>query len=185
MKRVIFAAALALAVAAPPHAFAAAQDKQPAARDATREKLRVLLEKAGARKDIDVTFRASAKQQYNFIGVMKNGLTHSEGLEIVIGVTGSDTIGFRVYPHYKGGYINLDKARDRAGLMRKLLNLSDSAFYFFGADAAGDVFAGYTVTLESGFPEASINIVLASISNIDPFVGEMRPFIDNSPAPPK
>ncbi len=67
-------------------------------------------------------------------------------------VTKSDTIGFRIYPHYKGGYINLGKARDTNGLMRKLLYYSDQNFLFWGADDTADVFCGYTVTLESGFP---------------------------------
>lgn len=187
MKRVILSVALALAVSTSSLAAPvpqAAQEKSPT-RDATREKLRVLLEKAGARKGIETSFRQSTKQPYNFISVMTGGLTNSESLEIVIGVTNSDTINFRVYPHYKGGYINLDKARDPNGLMRKLLNLSDRAFLFFGADGSGDVFAAYTITLESGFPEEAINVVLASIRNLDPFVGELHPFINNPPAPPK
>ncbi len=187
VKRVILSVALALAAstssfAAP--APRAAQEKSPT-RDATREKLRVLLEKSGPIKGIETSFRQSTKQPYNFVGAMTGGLKNCESMEIVIGVTDSDTINFRVYPHYKGGYINLDKARDTNGLMRKLLNLSNSGFLFFGADASGDVFAAYTITLESGFPEEAVNVVLASIRNLDQFVGELHPFINNPPAAPK
>jgi hypothetical protein len=72
--------------------------------------------------------------------------------------------------------------KDREGLMRLLLRLSDRAFLFWGADEAGDVFTGYTFTLESGFPDESIKIVLRSIVNSDKFIGELRPFIDGSSA---
>jgi hypothetical protein len=97
-------------------------------------------------------------------------------------VTASDTIGFRIYPHYKGGYINLGKARDVNGLMRKLLYYSDQNFLFWGADDSGDVFTAYTFTLESGFPSDAMVTVLRSIRNTDKFVGAMRPFIDGSVA---
>ena len=66
--------------------------------------------------------------------------------------------------------------------MRLLLRLSDRAFLYWGADESGDVFTGYTFTLESGFPEEAIKIVLRSIVNSDKFVGEMRPFIDGTSA---
>ena len=150
-------------------------------RDATREKLRQVLTSAGARSDVNVTFRQSTKNPYNFVGSM-TGLKNAENLEIVVSVTKSDTIGFRIYPHYKGGYINLGKARDANGLMRKLLYYSDQNFLFWGADDTADVFCGYTVTLESGFPQDAIVVILRSIKNTDKFVGEMRPFIDGTTA---
>ncbi len=154
-------------------------DKE-ATRNATREKLRQLLDTAGQRKDVNVTFRQASKQPYNFVGSMSGGLTHSDSLEIVVSVTANDTIGFRVYPHYKGGYINVDKAKNAAGLMRKLLYMSDRNFLYWGVDEAGDTFSGYTFTLESGFPHEAIVIVLRSIRNTDGFVGELRPFIDGT-----
>ena len=49
-------------------------------------------------------------------------------------------------------------------------------------DETGDIFTGYTFTLESGFPDEAIKIVLRSIVNSDKFVGEMSPFIDGSSA---
>lgn len=146
------------------------------ARNRTRESLAALLEKAGP--EINVTFRQSSKQPFNYVGVLTEGLVNSESFEIVISVTPNETIGFRIYPHYKGAYINVDRVNDRPALMRLLLRLSDRAFLFWGADESGDIFTGYTFTLESGFPEESIKIVLRSIVNSDKFVGEMRPMLD-------
>lgn len=153
---------------------------QDAARDATRESLRSVLATAGARADVNTVFRQSTKNPYNFVGSMETGLTNAQSLEIVISITKSNTIGFRVYPHYQGNYINIGRARDSAGLMRKLLYYSDQNFLFWGADDVGDVFSGYTFTLESGFPSEAIVIVLRSIRNTDKFVGEMRPLIDGT-----
>lgn len=160
-----------------------AQDTNQALRNRTREQMRTLLDKVGVRPDVSVAFRQSDRQPYNFIGVMKEGLTNCDSLEIVISVTDKDTIGFRVYPHYKGAYVNVDKAKNSVGLMRKLLQLSSEAFLFWGMDSSSDVFAGYTFTLESGFPEEAVTIVLRSIRNTDKFIGDMRPNIDGTNAP--
>jgi hypothetical protein len=190
MKRAFCIAALAFLVTLPVHAVtppAAAAPQTPqeklASRNATREKLRALLAVAGARKDVNVTFRQSDKQPYNFVGVMDTGLTNCDSMEIVIGVSDSETIGIQVYPHYKGAYVNLDKARNSAGLMRRLLNMSSHNFLFFAADDTGDVYAGYTFTLESGFPDDAMTIVIRSIRNTDKFIGELRPMIDGTTAP--
>jgi hypothetical protein len=169
-------------------AFAGAASAQTdaqkeAARVATREKLRQLLATSGPKRGIEIAFRQSDKQPFNFVGVKRGGLTNAEGFEIVVGVSNDDTIGFRIYPYYKGGYVNIDKARNGPGLMRKLLNLSDHNFLFWGADDTGDVFAGYTFTLESGFPDKAVEVVLYSIAPLDQYVGQMRPFIDGSAAP--
>jgi len=137
-----------------------------------------LLKKAGP--DLKVSFSQSEKQPFNYVGSLKTGLVNADSFEIVISVTANETVGFRIYPHYKNGYINVDKARNSAGLMKLLLRLSDRAFLFWGADEAGDIFTGYTFTLESGFPEEAIGIVLRSIVNSDKFIGEMRPFIDGT-----
>jgi hypothetical protein len=170
-------------VSAVPVSAAFAQAADSASRDATRERLRGTLATGGARSDVGVSFSQSAKNPYNFSGAMRTGLANSDLLEIVISVTKSDTIGFRIYPHYKGGYINLNKARDGSALARRLLYLSDQNFLFWGADDTQDVFAGFTFTLESGFPEDAIITVLRSIRNTDTFVGGMRPMIDGSSAP--
>lgn len=177
MAHRIAAAVLALLLAAAP---AGAQQS----RDVTRDQLGALLTTAGQRSDVNVAFHQSTKNPYNYAGSMTTGLTNSDSLEIVLSVTKSDTLSFRVYPHYKGGYINLAKAKDALGLMRKLLFFSDDNFLFWGADAGGDVFSGYSITLESGFPSEALVIVLRSIRNTDKFVGQLRPFIDGSTAAP-
>lgn len=152
-----------------------------ASREKTRERLSALLQRIGP--DMKVSFQPSAKSQFVFTGALREGLRNAEYLEIVITVTAKETIGFRIFPHYKGGYINIDKARNPTQLLRKLVQLNESTFLFWGADDTGDVFTGYTFTLESGFPDEAIKIVLSSIKNSDQFVGEMRPSIDGSNAP--
>ena len=177
---IIFAALACAGVASAQTPQTPAQKE--AARVATREKLRALLAASGPKKGIEIAFRQSDKQPFNFVGVKRGGLTNAEGFEIVVGVSNDETIGFRIYPYYKGNYINVDKARNGAGLMRKMLNLSDHNFLFWGADDTGDVFAGYTFTLESGFPDRAIEVVLYSIAPLDQYVGQMRPFLDGSAA---
>jgi hypothetical protein len=149
-----------------------------AARDKTRERLSALLTRVGP--DLGVNFKPSSKSQYVFTGVLRDGLKNAESFEIVISVTSKETIGFRIFPHYKGGYINIDKAKNTPQLLRKIAQLNDSTFLFWGADDSGDIFTGYTFTLESGFPDKAIEIVLSSIKNSDQFVGEMRPAIDGT-----
>jgi hypothetical protein len=183
MKRYLIVVVLLLLAAAnafgSPTQTRTPQEKE-AARNATREKLRALLETSGPKKGINISFRQSTKQPYNFVGVLREGLTYAESLEVVVGVTADETIGFRVYPHYKGGYINVNKAKDTAGLMRQLLRLSDKNFLFWGMDDSTDIFAGYTFTLESGFPDKGIEVVLYSIRPLDKYVGEMRLAVDGS-----
>ncbi len=152
------------------------QQDDETARIRTREKLAQLLEKVGP--TINVAFSQSQKQPFNYVGTLSTGLANAESFEIVISVTPKDTIGFRIYPHYKKGYINVDKVTKPKELMKLLLRLSDRAFLYWGVDEAGDIFTGYTFTLESGFPDEAIGIVLRSIMNSDKFVGEMRPILD-------
>jgi hypothetical protein len=156
------------------------QQDDAAARNRTRERLASLLEKTGP--DLNVSFQQSQKQPFNYVGSLRTGLVNADFFEIVISVTAKDTIGFRIYPHYNKGYINVDRVKDPAAFMRQLLRLSDRAFLYWGADDTGDVFTGYTFTLESGFPEEAIKIVLRSIVNSDKFIGELRPSIDGSAA---
>lgn len=158
------------------------QADKDASRIANREKLRQLLIASGPKKGIEIAFRQSDKQPFNFVAVKRGGFANVDGFEVVVGVSNDQTIGFRIYPYYKGSYINIDKARNGTGLARKLLNLSDHNFLFWGADDGGDVFAGYTFTLESGFPDKAIEIILYSIAPLDKYVGEMRPLIDGSTA---
>jgi hypothetical protein len=155
---------------------------QDAERDATRAKLDTLLLVAGLRNDVNTTFRQSPKNPYDFVGSMTWRLANAESLEIVISVTRQKTIAFRVYPHYRGDYMNVGRALDANGFMRRLLNYTDENFLYWGADDAGNVFCGYTFTLESGFPEEAITVVLRSIHNEDQIVGELRPLYDGSAA---
>jgi hypothetical protein len=145
-------------------------------RDATREKLRTLLDATGPK--INVAFKLSEKNPYNFVGIMSTGLTNADSFEVVVSVSAQDTIHFRIYPHYKGAYLNVDKVSNGAGLMRQMLKYGDKNFLYWGADDTLDIFAGYNFTLESGFPEASIRVVLNSIAKLDQYVGEMKPSID-------
>jgi hypothetical protein len=178
MKRLLVAVTILLATAGASLAQTALEKE--ANRVATREKLRALLASAGPKKGIEIAFRQSEKQPFNFVAVKRGSFSNAEGFEIVVGVSNDETIGFRIYPYYKGGYINVDKARNGLALMRKLLNLSDHNFLFWGADDTGDVFAGYTFTLENGFPDKSLEIVLYSIAPLDQYVGQFRPFIDGT-----
>ncbi len=178
MKRAVLIVLFILTTLSSPAVYSQ-QDKE-ANRIRTREMLAQLLEKAGP--EVRVSFSRSEKQPFNYVGSLKAGLVNADSFEIVISVTADETVGFRIYPHYKNGYINVDKARNSAALMKLLLRLSDRAFLFWGADEAGDIFTGYTFTLESGFPEEAISIVLRSIVNSDKFIGEMRPFIDGTGA---
>jgi len=177
MRLKLFTAAIAILFCATVATAQTAQEKE-AARVAVREKLRQLLAASGPKKGIEIAFRQSDKQPFNFVGIKRGGLTNAEGFEIVVGVSNDNTIGFRIYPYYKDTYINVNKATKGPELMRKLLNLNDHNFLYWGADDTGDVFAGYTFTLESGFPDKSLEIVLYSIAPLDQYVGQLRPFID-------
>lgn len=174
MRPIVVALICALTVTTGVPAVYGQQTSNETARLRTRDQLTQLLDTVGP--VIGVAFRQSQKNPFNYIGTMQ-GLTNADSLEIVISVTKSETIGFRIYPHYKGGYINVNDASDRVGLMKQLLLMSDQNFLFWGADSDGDVFAGYTVTLESGFPNEAMRIVLRSIRNLDKFVGDMTPSI--------
>jgi hypothetical protein len=188
MKRIMIPATFifllavsAVAAAQPAHqtqptTTTAPTSQQTASRDANREKLRTLLNTEGPK--INVTFRQSDKQPYNFVGILSTGLTHADSFEVVVSISTQDTIHFRIFPHYKGAYLNVDKASNSAALMRQLVRFSDKHFLFWGADNSFDIFAGYNFTLESGFPDASIRIVLQSIAKLDPYVGEMKSSID-------
>jgi len=85
-----------------------------------------------------------------------------------------------VFPHWNGpgssDYIDLDEARDPAGLMREALRLSSQNFLFWAMDDSRDLFAGFTITLESGFPEEAVRIVLRSIPLVDDSVGDLLRF---------
>ena len=174
MRPIVVALLCALTVTTSVPAVYGQQTSDETARLRTKGQMTQLLDTVGPA--IGVSFRQSEKQPFNFIGTMRE-LTNSDSLEIVISVTKSETIAFRIYPHYKGGYINVNNVDDRVGLMKQLLRMSDRNFLFWGVDDSYDVFAGYTVTLESGFPNEAMKVVLRSIRNLDQFVGDMKPTI--------
>src|SRR6266436_5479894 len=115
--------------------------QETASRDATREKLRTLLDTTGPK--INVAFKQSDKNPYNFVGVMSTGLTNADSFEILILVGDQDTIHFRIFPRYKGAFLNVDKASNSAALMRQMVRFSDNNFLYWGADETYDIFAGY------------------------------------------
>ena len=178
MRRIAISASFLFLLICAPTVYS--QQDDAGARERTKARLAQLLEKVGP--EVKIAFRQSQKQPFNYVGSLTTGLVNADSFEVVVSVTAKDTIGFRVYPHYNRAYVNVDKAKDRAALMRLLLRLSDRAFLFWGADETGDIFTGYTFTLESGFPDEAIKIVLRSIVNSDKFIGEMRPFIDGTTA---
>ncbi|MDP9017989.1 MAG: hypothetical protein M3N19_06700 [Candidatus Eremiobacteraeota bacterium] len=89
---------LAMAVALLSMLLASGSVGAAADRDATREELRATLETGGQMSDVNVTFRQSTKNPYNFVGSMTEGIKNADSLEIVVSVTKSDTIGFRFTP---------------------------------------------------------------------------------------
>ncbi|HEV8124215.1 MAG TPA: hypothetical protein VGP80_08240 [Gemmatimonadales bacterium] len=141
-------------------------------RAATREKMRTLLSSAGVK--LGVNFRQSERQPFNFVGSLESGLQNAESMEILVMIGSRDVITIEVYPHMRGGgYINVGRASNGTGLMRKLLTFNDGGFFYWGADDADDVFAAFNFTLESGFPTESMDIVLRSIPLLDAKVGEL------------
>lgn len=158
---------------------AAAQPATVAERTATRDRLRALLTSYGPRVNI-TDFHQNEKVEWNISGNLRQGLKNADYIEVVAGVTDNRTISINCYPHYKGAYINLDKARNPALLLRRMVNLTYHNYLGWAADDTGDIMARFQITLESGFPEEGIQAVLRSIVNLDQFVGQMRPDIDGS-----
>lgn len=147
------------------------QESDPS-RDATREKVRTTLRASGPK--INVSFQQSQANPYNFSGSMKDGLVNAESMEIIVMVGRNDILTVRVFPHMTGNrYINVDRATNSTGLMRKLLANNSGDFFHWGMDDVYDVFAEFTFTLESGFPQESLDVVLRSVELLDKKVGEM------------
>jgi hypothetical protein len=103
-------------------------------------------------------------------------LHYTPRFEIYVSVTRQQTIQFRIYPQFFGSYLNLDSLSNEDSLMERVLRFSDKGFFFWAADENRDVFAGYTFTLESGFPEEAIKEVLRSVPLLDSSVGELTAF---------
>jgi hypothetical protein len=183
MKHPVFAPLFALALLAPTAALPQTPAKTPdPQREATREQVRQLLASAGQLSDVNIAFRQSTKQPYNFSGTASGGLSNADSLEVVVSVGDQNTVRVFVYPRYNGGYINTKRARDPGGLKDRLLCFTSKNFLYWGAGETYDVFSGYAFTLESGFPKESMALVLRSIRNLDRFVGQLRTFIDGTSA---
>lgn len=141
-------------------------------REATREKVRTALRSTGPR--INVNFQQSQANPFNFSGSMTDGLNETESMEIIVMVGKNDILTVRVFPHVSGNrYINVDRAANSTGLMRKLLANNSGDFFHWGMDDVYDIFAEFTFTLESGFPQESLDVVLRSVELLDKKVGEM------------
>src|SRR4051812_5037385 len=108
-----------------PAVFAQNQEAS-ATRDKTRERLAALLARVGPTVKVD--FQPSQKSPFVFSGLMKEGLKNADSFEIVISVTTNETISFRIFPHFKGGYINIDKARNTTQLLRQLVQYNQKTF---------------------------------------------------------
>ena len=141
-------------------------------RDATRDKVRSALRQIGPK--IGVSFQQAQANPYNFSASMTEGLQKAESMEIIVMVGRNDILTVRVFPHMAGNrYINVDRSSNSTGLMRKLLANNAGDFFHWGMDDVYDVFAEFTFTLESGFPQESLDVVLRSVELLDKKVGEM------------
>jgi len=76
------------------------------------------------------------------------------------------------------GVARAQRVSDPNGLARQILRFSAHNSLHWGVDDVSDVFAAYTFTLESGFPEEAIKVVLRSIPLVDESVGEIVQFIE-------
>jgi len=153
----------------------AAQSDGDSTQVATRDKLRTLFATYPPAKEFR-WYRTG--DPFVIEGFLDKGLIHTPRFEIFVTVTTHKTIWFRVYPMFGGDYINLDSLTDAKAAMQKLLRQNYSNFFFWGADNDLDVYAGFEFTLESGFPEEAIKVVIRSIPLIDQSVGEIIPFME-------
>lgn len=153
--------------------FVSTARAQDGDRDATRDRTRSALRQIGPK--LGVSFQQSQANPYNFSASMTDGISEAQSMEIIVMVGKNDILTVRVFPHVSGNkYINIDRATNSTGLMRKLLANNAGDFFHWGMDDVYDVFAEFTFTLESGFPEESLDVVLRSVELLDKKVGEME-----------
>jgi hypothetical protein len=143
----------------------------------TRDKLDSLLHAYGPTLKMRF-YRSADNDPFQIEGIFDKDLRYASRFELQINVTPQNTIGLRVYPTLSGDRINIDEALYSNDLARQLLQFSAHDFFCWGVDDALHVFARFTFTLESGFPEEAIKIVLRSIPLLDESVGEMGRFIE-------
>ena len=122
----------------------------------------------------------SADEPFDVLAFYDRGLKYASRLEVVIVVSRQNTVGIRVFPHWNGpgpgDFIDLDNVRDAPGLMQRALQLSSENFMFWAVDGSHHMFAAYTITLESGFPDAAVRVVLESVPLVDDSVGDLLRF---------
>jgi len=141
-----------------------------------RNRLDSLLHAYG--KTLGMRFFRNRDDPFEIDGFYDKDLRYSSRFELEVNITPQNTIGIRAYPQFYGDRINMDRVRDPNGLALELLHLSAHNFLHWGVDDASDVFAAYSFTLESGFPEEAIKEVLRSIPLVDGSVGEIVQFIE-------
>ena len=159
---------------------AAAQTDANAVREMTRtrDRLDSLLHAYGSTLKMRF-FRSTDNDPFQIEGVLDQGLRYGSGrFELQFNVTPQHTIGVRVYPTLYNERVSITDARRSNDLALQLLHLSAHSFFSWGVDDASNVFARFTFTLESGFPDEAIKAVLRSIPLLDDSVGEMVPFIE-------
>jgi hypothetical protein len=157
---------------------AAAQTNADAVRGMNRDKLDSLLNAYGSTLQMQF-YRSADNDPFEIEGILDTGLRYSSRFELQFNVTPQNTIGVRVYPNWYDEHerINIDHVSDGNGLARELLHFSASSFFAWGVDDASNVFARFTFTLESGFPDEAVKVVLRSIPLLDESVGEMGRFL--------
>ena len=171
---------LATLLAAASIFIAAPASAQSTARDATREKVRQVLETAGARSDVNVAFPPEHERsvQLHRLDDREHGERRLDG-----GAGQHHEVRYDRLPGVSALQEGLHQPRPRERrerFARKLLLFTEQNYMYWGADEMGDVFSGFTISLESGFPQEVMVIVLRSIKSSDECVGELRPFIDGS-----
>jgi hypothetical protein len=154
---------------------ASAQRVPDAVRAETRNRLDSLLHAVGPL--LKMRFFRNADDPFEIDGLYDKDLRYARRFELEFNLTPQNTIGIRVYPQFSHR-INIEKVRDPNGLALRLLRLSAHNFLHWGVDDASHVFAAYSFTLESGFPQEAIKVVLQSIPLVDESVGEIVQFID-------
>lgn len=154
----------------------AAQSDTGALRNSTRRALEALLTTYGPARDM--RFRRSSSEPYDLVGFWDKPMQSVSRLDIRVSVTRERTIGFRVYPRWHGARINLRRIRARGEFMRTLLRDADQSFFHWALDPDLNLFAGFTFTLESGFPADAIHVVVRSIPLLDRPLGELVPLIE-------
>jgi hypothetical protein len=157
-------------------ASAAAQNDVTAVRARTFDQLWAVVKPYGS--SLHYRVYRMPKDPFTIQAFYERDLHYTPRFEIYISVTRQQTIQFRIYPQLLGGYLNLDSLSNEDSLMERVLRFSDKGFFFWAANENRDVFAGYTFTLESGFPEEAIKEVLRSIPLLDSSVGQLTAFME-------